>query len=76
MLVRYATSGNRVMRRILITFVLLIAAAVVAGGGVLGGVEWADARWTSDMERLGGAMRRLDQTSKPAAPLLAMRATS
>jgi hypothetical protein len=61
---RYSTSGNRVMRRILITFILLIATALVVVGGVLGGVEWADARWTSDMERLGSAMRRLDQDIK------------
>jgi hypothetical protein len=52
------------MRRILITFVLLIAAAIIAVGGVLGGVELANGRWTSDMNRLGSAMRRLDRDVK------------
>jgi len=53
-----------VIRRILITFVLPIAAVIIVVGGVFVGVEWADARWISDMQRLGSAMQRLDQDLK------------
>ena len=52
------------IRRVLITFVSLIAAAIIAVVGIYVGVEWADARWTSDMQRLGSAMQRLDQDIK------------
>jgi hypothetical protein len=52
------------MRRLLITFALLFLAAVVAVAGMLGGIERANDRWVSDMNRLGTAMKRLDHDIK------------
>ena len=53
------------LRRTLIALVLLIGAAALAVSGFVAGVKSTDDRWVDDMNRLGRAIRRLDQDLKP-----------
>ena len=52
------------MRRLVPILGFLILAAFVAVVGVVVGIEVANAKWTRDINRLGGAVQRLDNDIK------------